>query len=251
MAEYSERYRKDILKQSLKIYDQKWEEHTNGTRPVFRPKDYKKEERKHMKEMKKNNWAKQGGGIAPIFVPATPRSELLKMMRKAAEETEKEGIKFTFVEMGGRTIKREFQKSNPTATPGCDRPDCACCKDERGKGGQCHKNNVNYKVTCKLCPVGNEAIYIGETARNLYTRMKEHNSARGEGSFISRHLEEAHRGMEGNFEAKVTKSNKDCLSRQVREGVQISQQGSRHPLMNSKSEWNQPSIYRIQNEIVR
>ena len=47
--------------------------------------------------------------MAPIFVPATPRSELLKRMRKAAEEIEKEGVKFNFVEMGGRTIKRELQ----------------------------------------------------------------------------------------------------------------------------------------------
>ena len=172
-------------------------------------------------------------------------------MRKAAEETERDGIKFTFIEMGGRTIKRELQRSNPTATPGCSKPDCACCKVERGKGGQCHRNNVNYKVTCKLCPEGREAVYIGETARNLYFRMKEHNSSKGEGSFISRHIEEAHRGREGNFEARVTKTNKDCLSRQVREGVQISQQGHKNPLMNSKSEWHQPSLYRIQSEIVR
>ena len=72
--------------------------------------------------------------MAPIFVPATPRSELLKRMRKAAEETEKEGIKFTLVEMGGRTLKSELQRSNPTATPGCNLADCHCCKGEEGKG---------------------------------------------------------------------------------------------------------------------
>ena len=163
---------------------------------------------------------------------------------------EKDGIKFTFVEMGGRTMKRELSRSNPTATPGCDRPDCACCKEERGKGGQCHRNNVNYQVKCKLCPEGKEAVYIGETARNLYTRMKEHNSGGGEGSFIHRHLTEAHEGREGKFEAKVTKTNKDCFSRQVREGVQISQQGYKGPLMNNKSEWHQPSLYRIQCEVI-
>ena len=138
-AGYSERYRENILKQSLSIYDKKWSDNDNGTRPIFRHKNYKKEERKKEKEMKKKNWSKKGGGIAPIFVPATPRSELIKRLRKAAEETEKEGIKFTFIEMGGRTLKRELQKSNPTATPGCDKTDCACCKEGRGKGGQCHK----------------------------------------------------------------------------------------------------------------
>ena len=175
----------------------------------------------------------------------------MKRIRKAAEESEKEGTKFTFIEMGGRTLKRELQKSNPTATPGCDKPDCACCKEERGKGGQCHKNNVNYKVTCKLCPLGKEAVYYGETSRNVYIRMTEHNRAKGEESFMKRHLEEAHRGREGNFEAKVTKTNKSCLSRQVREGVQISLHNHRQPILNSKSEWHQPSLYSIRSEIVK
>ena len=155
--------------------------------------------------------------------------------------------------MGGRTIKSELQRSNPTATPGCNLPDCHYCREERGKGGQCQRNNINYEVKCKLCPEGQEAVYIGETAKNLYTRMKQHFNCRGADSFMSKHLEEAHGGVgrEGNFAAKVTKTNRDCLSRQVREGVQISQQGSRRTLMNTKSEWHQPSLYRIQSEIVK
>ena len=249
-AGYSERYRRNILKQAMSIHDEKWMDQQKGVRPVYRAKDYKKEERKREKEKKKNNWSKKGGGLAPIFIPATPRSELLKRVRQAAKETEKDGIKFTYIEMGGRTIKRELQRSNPTATPGCDLPDCACCKDGRGKGGPCHRNNVNYVVTCKLCPEGREAIYIGESARNLYIRMKEHLSNKGEGSFICKHLDEKHQGMVGNFEARVTKTNRDCLTRQVREGVQILQQGHKHPLMNTKSEWHQPSLYTIQSEIV-
>ena len=249
VAGYGARYRKNILKQALSIYDKKRKEHEEGRRPIFRPKGYKKEERKKQKAKKKKNWAKKGGGMAPIFVPATPRSELLKRMRKAAEETEKEGIKFTFVEMGGRTLKSELQRSNPTATPGCDLADCHCCKGERGKGGQCHRNNVNYKVLCKLCPEGREMVYIGETAKNIYTRMKQHHSGGGEDSFMAKHLNDFHEGREGDFEARVTKTNKDCLSRQVREGVYISIEGAKNLLMNTKSEWHQPSLYRIQSEI--
>ena len=83
--------------------------------------------------------------------------------------------------------------------------------------------------------------------------MKQHQNNRGEDSFIRKHLEEAHPGVdrEGNFASKVTKTNRDCLSRQVREGVQISQQGSKRTLMNTKSEWHQPSLYLIQSEIVK
>ena len=66
-----------------------------------------------------------------------------------------------------------------------------------------------------------------------------------------KHLEEAHEGREGSFEARVTKTNRDCLSRQVREGVYISQQGGKQLLMNTKSEWHQPSLYRIQSEVTK
>ena len=81
--------------------------------------------------------------------------------------------------------------------------------------------------------------------------MKEHNRAKGEESFMKRHLEEAHRGREGNFEVRVTKTNKHCLSRQIREGVQISLKSQKRPILNSKSEWHQPSLYSIKSEIVR
>ena len=196
-------------------------------------------------------WATKGGHIAPIFVPATPGSELLKAMRHVAEEEGKgrEGIKFNIIETGGRTLKREMQKSNPTATPGCAKSDCLCCAEERGKGGQCHKANVNYEVACELCPEERRAKYIGETSRNLYTRMGEHNNGRGDdGSFIKKHMEECHNGEVGAFVARVTHSNKDCLTRQIREGVLI-RKGRYN--MNTKSEWHQPSLYRVHSEVIR
>ena len=250
-AGYTEQYRKSILKQAVAIYDDKWKAHNEGERPIFRQKSYKKEEQKRAKEIKKLNWAKKGGYTAPIFVPATPGSILLKMMKKSAKRAEKEGIKFNIIEKGGNTIKREIQKSNPTATPGCLKQDCMCCKEERGKGGQCHKNNVNYIVKCNLCPKGQEALYIGETARNLYTRMKEHNKNSGEESFMDKHMEKEHSGMERDFQPKVVKANNDCLTRQIREGVHIAKYGVRHTLLNSRSEWHQPSLYRIQSQIVK
>ena len=217
---------------------------------IYRTKDYQKEKRKKEKEEKRHEWAKKGGHIAPIFIPATPGSELLKVMRRVAEEEGKEGIRFNIIETGGKTLKREFQKSNPTATPGCAKNDCLCCAERRGKGGQCHKANVNYEVECKLCPENRRAKYIGETSRNLYTRMAEHNHGEHEeGSFMRKHLEEHHTGEQGNFEARVTHTNKDCLTRQVREGVIIRKTGSN--AMNTKSEWHQPSLYRVHSEVVR
>ena len=206
---------------------------------------------------KKQEWATGDGHIAPIFVPTTPGGKLVKMMRQVAEKEAKEGLKFKILEVGGRTLKSELQMSNPTATAGCGEEDCIGCNIERGKGGKCRKNNVNYEIECKLCPEDKRPVYIGETSRNLYTRGREHvrsgnsrvDSGSGESCFIKRHMEEHHEGMRGKFAGRVTHNNKDSLSRQVREGVLIRR--SNRELMNTKSEWFQPPLFRIQNEIVR
>ena len=99
-------------------------------------------------------------------------------------------------------------------------------------------------------------MYIGETSRNLYTRAKEHlggeqreGTEDNESCFVRKHMEENHRGEESQFRAKVTKSNRDSMSRQVREGVMIRR--SHREMMNSKSEWFQPPIYKIRSEVVR
>ena len=256
-AGYKEKYRREILTHALGIYDRKWTEHKNGIRPIFRPKSWKKKERKEAKKCKKLNWATGEGHIAPIFVPTTPGGELVKRMRKVADNEAREGIKFRIMEVGGRTVKGELQKSNPTATPGCTKGDCIACHAERGKGGNCRRNNVNYEIECHLCPEGNRPVYIGETSRNLYTRGREHMSGgrrtgtaeERESTFVRRHMEEYHQDMEADFRGKVVKQNKDSFSRQVREGVLIRR--STKDMMNSKSEWFQPPIYRIRSDVVR
>ena len=111
------------------------------------------------------------------------------------------------------------------------------------------RNNVNYEIECHLCKDNTPTVYIGETARNLYTRGGEHLQKKGnEDSFMKKHMNEKHPGAENDFVARVTHANKDCLTRQVREGVLIRR--SRKVLLNSKTEWFQPPLYRIRNEIV-
>ena len=249
-AGYKESYRKAILTNALSIYHKKIEDDEEGKRPLFRDKNWKKEERKREKERKKKNWATKKGHIAPIFVPATPGGELARKMRQIAEKEAKGGIHFNITEIGGRTMKSELQKSNPTANPGCEKTDCLACVDKRGEGGKCHKSNINYEIVCMDCPEDKRPVYIGETARNLYTRAAQHQSGRSkEESFMKKHEEEVHGGQVASFKARVTHTNKDCLTRQVREGVLIRR--CRGPIMNSKTEWFQPPLFKIQNEVVR
>ena len=73
---YPEKYRTDTLSRSFSIYDKMVQEDSNGTRPLYRPKDWNVVARRKAKEKKKYNWSTRGGHVAPIFVPPTPDSEL-------------------------------------------------------------------------------------------------------------------------------------------------------------------------------
>ena len=118
----------------------------------------------------------------------------------------------------------------------------------KGVGGNCRGCGVNYKIQCQLCP----AVYIGESSRNLFTRCQEHlNTFKSEGanSFMKKHQDQDHRGVEPVYTAKVTSLTRDCLTRQVREAVLIRR--SQVQVLNSKSEWHQPALFRVQQEIER
>ena len=58
-----------------------------------------------------------------------------------------------------------------------------------------------------------------------------------------------HHDRPAMFNAKVTGTFKDCLSRQVSEGVEIRR--SNKIVLNTKSEWHQPALWRVQREILR
>ena len=248
-AGYGERYRKSILQQALAIYDAKLEEEREGRRPVYRPKSWQKAERRKKKKESKHEWSTKGGFIAPIFVPASPGGELARRMKKVMDRERKGEINFKIVEMGGKTLKRELQKSNPLSTPGCNQSDCIACRKEKGEGGQCQRSNINYEIECRLCKDTTPTVYIGETARNLYTRGGEHiYRSRDEDSFMNKHMRDKHVGHSADFRAKVTHVNKDCLTRQIREGVLIRR--SNKQLMNTKTEWFQPPLLSIRSEII-
>ena len=174
------------------------------------------------------------------------------MLREVVEAESEPGLRFNVVEKGGRTVKRTVQKSNPTATGGCPSGDCLACRGERGRGGPCRKSNVLYEISCNQCPDDRKSVYLGETARNLYTRGREHDRNYGRQtteSFMQEHQTERHAGTEADFQASVKCSFKDCLSRQVSEGVHIRR--CKHEVLNTKAEWHQPALWKVRNELSR
>ena len=64
---------------------------------------------------------------------------------------------------------------------------------------------------------------------------------------MAKHQQSAHGGDEPTFMARVTASTRDCLSRQVREAVLIRR--SDKNILNGKSEWHQPALYRVHHDV--
>ena len=95
-------------------------------------------------------------------------------------------------------------------------------------------------------------MYHGKTARDLFTRGIHHEEnfkTKNPKSFMLKHQREEHQGIGGSYTANVTGTAKDCLNRQVREAVHLRR--SSVPILNSKTEWHQPALFRIQREILR
>ena len=243
---YSEKYRENVLRNALAVYDSKLKEDVEGKVPLNRPRGYKKAERRKEKRMKKRNWGTKGGHIAPIIVPSTPGGELARRLREVAEREAIPGLRFKIAERGGKTVGGQLQRPNPTESPGCQKEDCQVCRQPGGGGGRCRKTNVTYKYRCKECG----ATYVGETSRNLYTRAGEHQHKFEKNkinSFLHTHQEEDHQGDPPEFSISVVGSYRDPLSRQVAEAVQIS--NCEEKLLNSKAEFRQPPIVRGRREV--
>ena len=121
-----------------------------------------------------------------------------------------------------------------------------------GTPGNCRKSNINYEIECQQCPDGQRSKYLGESSRNMFSRGLEHESSyrsRKQKSFMNKHQQKEHNGVAGVYTAKVVGSDRDCLTRQVREAVRIRR--CQVPVLNGKSEWHQPALFQVQSEIYR
>ena len=65
-------------------------------------------------------------------------------------------------------MKKLLTKSNPFTSSTCKNPSCCVCPYSRNK--ICQVRDCVYQLKCNVC----QYTYIGETARSLQERMKEH-----------------------------------------------------------------------------
>ena len=242
---YGEEFREQVVTSALKAYNEMIEKDRQGIEPLYRPRDWRSVERAEEKRVKKNEWfrGKEGKNETVVFVPATPGSELKKRYQKTIEKAK---VKVAVVEVPGTSVKRKVQRSDPFRSRECgDKEMCMVCGSE-GKGGNCRSTGVTYEVRCKKC--GKR--YIGETARNAFTRGREHWKGivkKSKDSVFHVHGVEEHGGrvQVKDYEMKVTGVyGGDATKRQVAEAVTI-QHAQGEGLLNRQDEWRQVKLPRI------
>ena len=242
---YNKKFRYEVVDSAIKAYRKIVEDDCNGVKPMYRPKGYQTEERKEAKKRKKKEWYTKGGYESVIFIPATPTSILKKSYEEIIKETP---LKIKVVEQSGVQLKRMLQTSNPFKKGKCEDAECIVGKSDEKKN--CRRNEVKYHIECKNenC----DSVYHGETSKNAYTRGKEHREDyhnRLEGSHMWKHCIQKHNREEQQFTMHIDRTfRRDPLLRQITEAIEINDTDE-EKRMNSRAEWHQPRVPRINIEI--
>ena len=274
---YSAKVRRNVALAGLKGYMNMVRTEAEGGRKVNRPRWEGARTRRYKKLGAKSNWFKKSkkskndsrefsggpkkcgrrveGAEAEIetvmFVPHTPGGELARLLQEADDLFIKgKGIgRVRMVERGGTTLKDILCRTNPWATDGCGRGDsCFPCRGEGGRGGNCQREGVVYKITCQECKSkGLSSYYVGESSRTAFLRGGEHLDDLRKKNIKSplwKHCLEEHGEKLVEFSMKIVRSHKTPLTRQIHESVEI-EHSSAKILLNSKSEYNGSRIPRI------
>ena len=257
---YTEKFRKEILDSSLKAFEKMEEDDRSGVKPLYRSRDWNKEERQKAKSMKKSNWWNSSQSKikykSVMFVTPTPGEKLLKDLEKRESELNKnDEERIKFVEKGGFKMKNLLCSKNPFKKSKCQHKTCPLCFNSEFVEVSpeeikipCNTNNVGYKWSCLTCQENNLIkVYEGETSRSARLRGVEHLKQleqKSEKSCLYKHKMSAHPHENVKFRMEITGQFRDALTRQANEGVRIYTRPAQE-LLNSKSEFNHPPTARV------
>ena len=250
------KYREEILDSAQKAFMKMKNDDEKGIKPLFRNREWNAVERKQNKEKKRVNWYKNTENKeieykTVLFVPVTKGGGLAKELKQREEELNKfnkERIKI--VESGGVKIKDFLIKKDPFEKLKRDEKKCLICKSVENNSIKlaCNTNNVGYQLFCNTCKEnGIKKNYEGETSRSARLRGKEHLNdfkKKKEKSALYKHNILEHPNEEIDIGMKITRPFRDALSRQADEAVRINNSIASE-LLNSKTEFNHPTIARI------
>ena len=248
---YEEGFRRMVIKIGCSIYRKKMkEDEREGGKRVYRTKAEMVADKK---EEKNGSWcekASQSKVAAPLILDPTEEGVMVERIKKIIKDyNEKEKVEIKVVERGGRKTTTNV-KSNHIGVRSCWSMDCPVCQGGDG-GKNCRARGTVYEQRCNICKRdGKEVVYYGETGRNAYLRGKEHANDLRLGdrkNGLVRHMQEQHEGEERDYKMAVLTKHRGCLGRQIEEAVRI-RESKDEILLNSKSEFMQPHIIRIEIE---
>ena len=252
---YNEKYRTEILDSACKGFEKMLEDDKNGVKPLFRNREWNKDEREENKRARKLNWYKNPKDPkinykSVLFVPPTPGGVLARNLKTREQEINRfsqERIKI--IEKSGQNIENILVKKDPFQKGNCTEKKCPICQNPDKKSNVfCNTNNVGYKWTCSTCRNRDKTkVYEGETSRSARLRGKEHLDAyrrKDSDSVLYKHKLVEHEQEDVDFVMEITGVFRDALTRQADEAVRIYTRKNEE-LMNSKSEFNHPPIARV------
>ena len=248
LSGYHDSYRLYIIKAAVDIYEKQLAEDEAGIKPLYRERNWNKEERRNKKLITRTAWYRPAEAVG--FFPATPGGVLNKIIQNILdEEGPRIDLKLRAVEKGGISLRRQLVKTD-IGPSNCKRPNCFLCQGNRS-GASHTRSGALYHGTCNLCANdGITAEYWGETGRSGYTRTLEHGDDirnKQERNAFHKHLVIYHPDKIGDhtaFDIKVEQTYTKNIDRQVAEALKIKNSNA-NILMNSKAEFHQPAIHRI------
>ena len=129
---YDQQFRLEVIDSALKAYEKLCQAESDGERPLYRPKTWKKKEREEARKQKRLNWYKKGGSKSVMFVPYTLNSQLQNLYM---EEVKRSQLPIRVVEKAGTALKQKLQRSDPFASKNCMRQEFFICSS--GGTGSC------------------------------------------------------------------------------------------------------------------
>ena len=257
---YSKKFRKEIVDSALKAFEKMVTDHKSGVKPLYRSKEWNKEDREKSKLNKKHNWwNKEGAKIqykSVLFVTPTPGGLLAGELRKREAELNKHSTeRLKIVEKGGLKVKDILSSKSSSQKSKCSQKSCPLCTpstfvevNPEDDHHPCNTNNVGYKWSCINCLKQNlNQVYEGESGRSARVRGNEHVrdlENKNEKSALYKHITNIHQNEDVKFRMEITSKFKDALTRQANEAVRIFSRPA-HELLNSKSEFNHPPMARV------
>ena len=236
------------------------EKHNSGQHPLYREREWRKEERRRAKEKKRRGLYKKLGGQTndfPVFCPMSSGGRLASKWKKVLEEVRKSSggrVRGYVAERSGVPLSALLYNNQPGEVDDCGKADCNPCRRGTTRRLSCRRvtrGGLVYSCTCLTCKQqGVESWYHGASRRTFYRRQGEH--AKGQEAHrvdnaLFKHQDNNHHDEPPPLvQFKAERFLSDPMSRQIYEGVSINNSPSTPGhLMNSRAEYQQGEVARV------